>query len=263
LHIQNVYDEQELSREGTHKDFLTVRREGRRDVRRTLTDHNLDMVLSVGCRVKSKTATTFRIWATQRLREYIVKGFALDDERLKYPDLPFAPPALPEADESDMEYFITQAKIILPVLGINLFRSAATTTALPSHSTDRTPMAGESLVFQLQLKKEGIIAHAREIDGEFTVMEGSQVRTAWTGTHNPGYKALRDKLVQDGIITAGTDGLLRFTPDQVFTSPSAAVAVIVGHTKNGRTGWTIQSTGMSYGAWQSQDTEESLEDGTA
>lgn len=89
LHIQNVYEEQELPREGTHKDYLTVRREGRRDVRRTLTHYNLDMIISVGYRVKSRTATAFRIWATQRLREYIVKGFVLDDERLKNPDLPF------------------------------------------------------------------------------------------------------------------------------------------------------------------------------
>lgn len=89
LHVQNVYDEQELLREGTHKDYLSVRREGQRDVRRSLTHYNLDMIISVGYRVKSRTATAFRIWATERLREYIVKGFVLDDERLKNPDLPF------------------------------------------------------------------------------------------------------------------------------------------------------------------------------
>lgn len=68
---------------------MTVRREGTRDVQRTLTHYNLDMIISVGYRVRSKTATAFRIWATQRLREFIVKGFVLDDERLKNPDLPF------------------------------------------------------------------------------------------------------------------------------------------------------------------------------
>ena len=89
LHVQHVYDEGELPREGTHKDYLSVRREGSRDVQRSLTHYNLDMIISVGYRVRSRTATAFRIWATQRLREYIVKGFVLDDDRLKNPDLPF------------------------------------------------------------------------------------------------------------------------------------------------------------------------------
>ena len=86
LHIQNVYEEGELSPEATVKKFLTVRREGDRDVRRELDFYNLDIIISVGYRVKSRVATRFRIWATQRLREYIVKGFALNDERLKEPE---------------------------------------------------------------------------------------------------------------------------------------------------------------------------------
>ena len=89
LHIQNIYTEGELQPEATHKDFLSVRREGSRDVQRRLDFYNLDMIISVGYRVKSSVATQFRIWATQRLREYIVKGFTLDDERLKNPDQPF------------------------------------------------------------------------------------------------------------------------------------------------------------------------------
>lgn len=88
-HIQNILTEGELAEHATVRDFRTVRREGNRDVQRTLTHYNLDMIISVGYRVRSKTATTFRIWATRRLREYIVKGFVLDDERLKNPDLPF------------------------------------------------------------------------------------------------------------------------------------------------------------------------------
>jgi hypothetical protein len=89
LHLQNVYEEAELDREATHKEFLSVRQEGGRQVSRTLDSFNLDAIISVGYRVKSGVATQFRIWATQRLREYIVKGFAMDDERLKNPDLPF------------------------------------------------------------------------------------------------------------------------------------------------------------------------------
>lgn len=89
LHLQNIYEEGELIAEATHKDFLLVRQEGARRVSRKVNHYNLDVILSVGYRVKSAVATRFRIWATQRLHEYIVKGFVLDDERLKNPDLPF------------------------------------------------------------------------------------------------------------------------------------------------------------------------------
>ena len=83
LHIQNIYEEGELSPEATVKKFLTVQKEGIRDVRRQLDYYNLDMIISVGYRIKSIIATKFRIWATQRLTEYIIKGFTMDDERLK------------------------------------------------------------------------------------------------------------------------------------------------------------------------------------
>jgi hypothetical protein len=83
LHIRNILEEGELSPEATVKEYLTVQREGERQVKRVLEYHNLDMIISVGYRVKSHVATRFRIWATQRLREYVIKGFTLDDERLK------------------------------------------------------------------------------------------------------------------------------------------------------------------------------------
>ena len=85
MHIRNIYAEGELTPEATIKKFLTVRQEGNRDVRRELDYYNLDMIISVGYRVKSLIATRFRIWATQRLKEYIIKGFVMDDERLKNP----------------------------------------------------------------------------------------------------------------------------------------------------------------------------------
>lgn len=83
LHIRNLFAERELDRGATVKEYLTVQQEGRRQVTRTVEHYNLDVIISVGYRVKSHRGTQFRIWATQRLREYIVKGFALDDERLK------------------------------------------------------------------------------------------------------------------------------------------------------------------------------------
>ncbi len=83
LHLQNIYAEGELQPEATHKEFLSLRREGNRNVQRQLDFYNLDVIISVGYRVKSQRGTQFRVWATQRLHEYIVKGFTLDDERLK------------------------------------------------------------------------------------------------------------------------------------------------------------------------------------
>ena len=89
LHLNNIYSEKELSKEATCKDFLQVQKEGERRVQRTRKFYNLDAIISVGYRIKSHVATRFRQWATQRLREYIIKGFVLDDERLKNPDQPF------------------------------------------------------------------------------------------------------------------------------------------------------------------------------
>ena len=89
FHIQNIYNESELSPKATVKEYLTVQKEGNRQVSRRVDFYNLDMIISVGYRIKSHVATRFRQWATQRLREYIIKGFVLDDERLKNPDQPF------------------------------------------------------------------------------------------------------------------------------------------------------------------------------
>jgi len=83
LHIQNVFKEKELDRLATVKEYLTVRKEGKREVSREIEHYNLDVIIAVGYRVKSHRGTQFRIWATERLREYLVKGFTLDDERLK------------------------------------------------------------------------------------------------------------------------------------------------------------------------------------
>ena len=82
-HIRHIYKEGELSEKATCRDFRQVRQEGKREVTRTLPFYNLDMIISLGYRVKSLVATQFRQWATARLKEYMQKGFTLDDERLK------------------------------------------------------------------------------------------------------------------------------------------------------------------------------------
>jgi hypothetical protein len=83
LHVSNIYKDGELAEVSTCKDFLLVQTEGKRQVKRQISHYNLDMIIALGYRVQSQIATRFRRWATQRLHEYIQKGFTLDDERLK------------------------------------------------------------------------------------------------------------------------------------------------------------------------------------
>ena len=83
LHLKNIYASNELQENSTTEEFSVVRKEGSRNINRKVTFYNLDAIISVGYRVNSSKATKFRIWATQVLKEYIQKGFAMDDERLK------------------------------------------------------------------------------------------------------------------------------------------------------------------------------------
>jgi hypothetical protein len=101
IHIKNILDEGELIEVATIKEFLIVRLEGEREVQRNIAHYNLDMVISVGYRVKSVIATRFRIWATQQLKEFIIKGFVMDDVRLKNP--PVAGSATPDYFDEMLE----------------------------------------------------------------------------------------------------------------------------------------------------------------
>ena len=83
MHISNIYADGELDKDGTYKKFLLVRQEGKRQVRRNIDHYNLDVIIALGYKVQSPIAVRFRRWATQRLHEYIQKGFTMDDERLK------------------------------------------------------------------------------------------------------------------------------------------------------------------------------------
>lgn len=82
-HIENIYRDEELPREATIKKFFIVQQEGSRQVKREIEHYNLDVIIAIGYRIQSTVATRFRRWATERLHEYIQKGFSLDDERLK------------------------------------------------------------------------------------------------------------------------------------------------------------------------------------
>lgn len=83
MHIKNIYEDKELDENRTYKKFLLVRQEGSRQVKRNIDHYNLDVIIALGYRVQSQIATRFRRWATERLHEYIQKGFTMDDERLK------------------------------------------------------------------------------------------------------------------------------------------------------------------------------------
>lgn len=86
IHTKHIFEDGELTFEATVKDSLTVQTEGGREVKRTLTYYNLDLILAVGYRVRSARGVQFRRWASTILKEYLQKGFAMDDERLKNPD---------------------------------------------------------------------------------------------------------------------------------------------------------------------------------
>jgi hypothetical protein len=88
-HVKNIFESGELEKEATVRNFRTVQKEGNREVSRELEFYNLDAIIAVGYKVNSGRATQFRIWATKILKEFIIKGFAMDDQRLKNPNNPF------------------------------------------------------------------------------------------------------------------------------------------------------------------------------
>ena len=83
IHIKNIYDENEIDQYSTCKDYLQVQIEGSREIKRNVKHYNLELIIAVGYRVRSHRGTQFRRWATERINEYLVKGFTMDDDRLK------------------------------------------------------------------------------------------------------------------------------------------------------------------------------------
>jgi hypothetical protein len=118
LHIGSIYEEGELAVSATCKEYLQVQQEGVRQVQRLLKHYNLEMILAVGYRVRSHRGTQFRQWATERLREYIVKGFVLDDERLKNPPGPGVPDYFDEMLERIRDIRSSERRMYLQVRNI-------------------------------------------------------------------------------------------------------------------------------------------------
>lgn len=169
-----------------------------------------------------------------------------------------APIQLPEADVSDMEYYLSQVQIVLPVLGITEFRPTRPIVSQSSFGSEVTSsLTRTSPTFHFNVPRHSIAAAAQEVDGEFTVLEGSAARGDWVGTHrHPGYRQLHTSLLADGSLRPAADGLASFTQDVVFTSSSAAAAVVAGRSANGRTSWVAAGSGITFGEWQSRGISE-------
>jgi hypothetical protein len=161
---------------------------------------------------------------------------------------------LPEADQADMAFFVEQIRTVLPVLGFEFLRDARRAPSKDGLEGAASGPAGPDLSprFRLTLPKHGITAQGQEADGEFFVLEGSQAREEWVGPTPHGYQRLFEQLVEERVLAPDAGGAMRFTRDYAFTSPSAAAAMVVGRTSNGRKEWQREDTGQSYGEWQEQ-----------
>ena len=118
LHLKAVFAEGELAEAATCKDYLQVRSEGSRDVSRLLRHYSLPAILAVGFRVRSRRGTQFRQWATERLGEYLLKGFTMDDERLKNPPGPGVPDFFDELLERIRDIRSSEKRVYLRVRDI-------------------------------------------------------------------------------------------------------------------------------------------------
>ncbi|MDF1606275.1 GIY-YIG nuclease family protein [Nocardioides sp. YIM 152315] len=163
------------------------------------------------------------------------------------------PQALPEAHASDMDYFVDQLQIVLPVLGVDAIRGRET-VAVPASRQEQLV----SPSFHLANRKLGVAATAQQIDGEFTMLAGSTVVADWHGIGKAdstikayeAYRAQHLKLIADGSIVV-ENGVGRVAKDIVFGSPSTAGAIAQGRSCNGRISW-IADDGTTFGAWESR-----------
>ncbi|MFC3324426.1 GIY-YIG nuclease family protein [Mesorhizobium cantuariense] len=153
---------------------------------------------------------------------------------------------LPEADRANMEQFLVNLKIILPVIGLDMLKPqprAASQTGTPIEQ--RT--SGE-VRFEMR-HKTGVQAEAVEEDGEFIVLEGSQSLTN-TGFVQQSYAGLKLKLIAEGVLVPLSQDMMTFAKPYPFSSPSAAAAVVLDRNSNGRTEWKVRGSKQSYHDWQ-------------
>ena len=153
---------------------------------------------------------------------------------------------LPEADVANMEQFLGNLQVILPVIGTEMLKPqpSAMTKSSSNEYLDEVPQAK----FEIR-HKSGIRATAVEEDGEFVVLEGSEALTS-TGYVQTTYGGLKEQLVAEGVLIESGEGQLRFARSWPFKSPSAAAAVVLDRNSNGRTEWKVMNSKKTYHEWQ-------------
>ena len=170
---------------------------------------------------------------------------------------------LPEADQADMEYFISQIRLILPVLGLEFLREKPRL----NNNLDRSQSISEnsesdnpSPIFIARSKKHDIVAEAQEIEGDFVILSGSEAVSEWIGkAEHSSYTSLYDSLFQEGrLMLNDQKSKAIFQEDISFKSPSAAAAVVFGRASNGRVEWKVKETNQSYADWQDAQIESAI-----
>jgi hypothetical protein len=151
---------------------------------------------------------------------------------------------LPEADQANMEQFLANLKIILPVVGLDLLKPQPRAVALVSTPVEQRTVS--DVKFEIR-HKSGIYANAVEEDGEFIVLEGSRALTN-QGQVMQSYAALKQNLVSTGVLVPAQEDRLEFAKPYGFSSPSAAAAVVLD--RNSRTEWKVKGSKQSYHDWQ-------------
>ncbi len=149
-HLKNIYEEGEIDAQATIRKFRIVRREGSRDVEREIEHYNLDAILAVGYRVRSERGTQFRRWATERLSEYLVKGFTMDDQRLKNPPVEGSgvPDYFDELLERIRDIRASERRMYLRVRELNTSKFHIPVLTLPrtrQKNRPETPIPGTAL----------------------------------------------------------------------------------------------------------------------
>ena len=147
-----------------------------------------------------------------------------------------------------MEHFLANLQVVLPVIGLNALKqqprsvkAAQAEEEIPPPNTTR---------FEIR-HRSGVSAEAVEEDREFVVLEGSEALSGEIVASSP-YHKLRKRLIDDQVLCPADNGRLRFTKPHLFSSPSAASAVVLNRSSNGRLEWKEKATGKSYGDWKRQ-----------
>ncbi|MBT9384523.1 GIY-YIG nuclease family protein [Pseudooceanicola sp. CBS1P-1] len=167
---------------------------------------------------------------------------------------------LPRADISDMEAFLEEIQLVLPVIGIDLLRRAAAPVVLKSdlHRPDDEAANGAAPTFLLRHERKGIDARAMELDGEFVLLAGTFGDMAEAISFGERLRSLRAQLLESGRAEQTGAGSFRLLEDVALSSPSAASVLLFGTSRNGRADWIHKESGMTYGEWKAAQVDQAV-----